>query len=112
MAPAIEWATGHTDGYAGMRLARNELITLSIKRFGLHSPPFARRTIFLATDVAMGASRSTTFNRFNASSKASVMAAVSSGPNAVLISRRVAVGGVPLGGEQDEGVGLDHLLER
>src|SRR5262245_53983210 len=37
----------------------------------------------------MGASRSATFNRFKASSKATVMAAVSSGPNAVLISRRV-----------------------
>jgi hypothetical protein len=36
-----------------------------------------------------GGSRSATFNRFKASSKATVMAAVSSGPNAVLISRRV-----------------------
>ena len=86
----IEWATGlthrrlHRDG-----VARNELITPSIKRVGLHSPLFARRTIFLATDVAMGASRSATFNRFKASSKAAVMAAVSSWPNAVLISRRV-----------------------
>src|SRR2546423_2231156 len=69
--------------------SRNELMTPSVKRVGLHSPLFARRTIFLATDVAMGASRSTTFNRFKASSKAAVMAAVSSGPNAVLISRRV-----------------------
>jgi hypothetical protein len=77
------------DGYTGMGLARNELITPSIKRVGLHSPLFARRTIFLATDVAMGASRSATFNRFKACSKAAVMAAVSSGPNAVLISRRV-----------------------
>jgi|SRR6516164_5620150 len=70
-------------------LATNELTTPSVKRFGLHSPFFARRTIFFATDIAMGASRSATFNRFKASSKAAVMAAVSSGPNAVLISRRV-----------------------
>jgi hypothetical protein len=64
-------------------------MTPSVKRVGLRSPFFARRTIFLATDFAMGASRSATFNRFKASSKAVVMAAVSSGPNAVLISRRV-----------------------
>src|SRR5262245_23155722 len=70
-------------------LATNELTTPSVKRVGLHSPFFARRTIFFATDVAMGASRSAIFNRFKASSKAAVMAAVSSGPNAVLISRRV-----------------------
>src|SRR5215467_8332159 len=67
-------------------LATNELTTPSVKRVGLHSPFFARRTIFFATDVAMGASRSAIFNRFT---KAAVMAAVSSGPNAVLISRRM-----------------------
>jgi hypothetical protein len=72
-----------------MELARNELMTPSVKRAGLRSPPFARRRIFLATDVAMGVSRSATFNRFKASSKAAAMDAVSSGPNAVLISRRV-----------------------
>jgi hypothetical protein len=76
-------------GYIGMGLARNELMTPSVKRAGLRSPLLARRTIFLATDVAMGASRSATFNRFKTSSKATVMAVVSSGPNAVLISRRV-----------------------
>src|SRR5215831_6424654 len=70
-------------------LAPNELTTPSVKRVGLHSPFFARRTIFFATDVAMEASRSAIFNRFKASSKAAVMAAVSSGPNAVLISRRM-----------------------
>ena len=78
-----------TKAYIGMGLTRNELMTPSVKRVGLRSPLFARRTIFLATDVAMGALRSATFNRFKASSKAAVMAAVSSGPNAVLISRRV-----------------------
>src|SRR5215813_9659086 len=51
-----------------MGLARNELMTPSVKRVGLRSPLFARRTIFLATDVAMGASRSATFNRFKTSS--------------------------------------------
>ena len=54
-------------------LATNELTTPSVKRFGLHSPFFARRTIFFATDIAMGASRSAIFNRFKASSKAAVM---------------------------------------
>ena len=44
-----------TEGYIGMGLARNELMTPSVKRVGLHSPFFARRMIFLATDVAMGA---------------------------------------------------------
>ena len=45
----IEWATGLlTDGYIGMGLARNELMTPSVKRVGLRSPLFARRTIFLA----------------------------------------------------------------
>jgi hypothetical protein len=44
-------------------LARNELMTASIKRAGLQSPFFARRTIFLATDVVTGASRSVTLNR-------------------------------------------------
>ena len=58
-------------------------------RIAFPSLLFARRTIFLATDIAMGALRSATFNRFKASSKAAVMAAVSSGPNAVLISRSV-----------------------
>src|SRR5215813_8865847 len=48
-------------------LATNELTTPSVKRVGLHSPFFARRTIFFATDVAMGASRSAIFNRFKAS---------------------------------------------
>jgi hypothetical protein len=80
---------GGTEGYIGRGLARNELMTPSVKRVGLRSPFFARRRIFLATDVAMGASRSATFSRFKASSKATVMAAVSSGPNAVLISRMV-----------------------
>jgi hypothetical protein len=37
-----------------MGVARNELMTPSVKRVGLRSPLFARRTIFLATDVAMG----------------------------------------------------------
>jgi hypothetical protein len=53
-----------------MGLARNELMTASVKRVGLHSPLFARRTIFFATDIPMYASGSATFNRFNASSKA------------------------------------------
>jgi hypothetical protein len=83
-----QWAS-LTAGYIGMGLARNELMTPSVKRAGLRSPLLARRTIFLATDVAMGASRSATFNRFKTSSKATVIAVVSSGPNAVLISRRV-----------------------
>jgi hypothetical protein len=78
-----------TGGYIGMGLTRNELTASSVNRVGLRSPLFARRTMFLAIDVAMEASRSATFNRFKASSKATVMAAVSSGPNAVLISRRV-----------------------
>jgi hypothetical protein len=58
-----------TKAYIGLGLARNELMTL-----GLRSPLFARRRIFLASDVAMGALRSATFNRFKASSKAAVMA--------------------------------------
>jgi hypothetical protein len=76
-----ECATSLTDSYIGMGLARNELMTPSVKRVGLRSP------ILLATDVAMGASRSATFNRFKTSSKATVIAAVSSGPNAVLIAK-------------------------
>src|SRR5437588_398066 len=72
-----------------MGLARNELMTPSVKRVGLRSPFFARRMIFFATDVAMRASWSATFNRFKTSSKAVVIAAVSSGPNAVLISKRI-----------------------
>jgi hypothetical protein len=91
-----------TDGYIGMGLARNELMTPSVKRVGLHSPPFARRTIFLATDVAMGVSRLATFNRFKASSKAVVMAAMSSGPNTVLISRRVISMSLSYGCESEE----------
>jgi hypothetical protein len=67
-------------------IGSKDLTTSSVKRVGLRSPLFARRTIFFATDVAMGASRSARFNRFKASSKAAVMAAVSSGPNAVLIA--------------------------
>src|SRR4051794_4905710 len=47
-----------TKAYIGMGLTRNELMTPSVKRVGLRSPLFARRTIFLATDVAMGALRS------------------------------------------------------
>jgi hypothetical protein len=86
--PCCEWGpTGLT--HSGIGLTGKELMTPSVKRAGLHSPLFARRMIFLATDVAMGASRSASFNRIKASSKAAVMAAVSSGPNAVLISRRV-----------------------
>ncbi len=42
-----------TGGYIGMGLARNELMTPSVKRAGLRSPLFARRMILLATDVAM-----------------------------------------------------------
>jgi hypothetical protein len=42
-----------TKAYIGMGLARNELMIASVKRVGLHSPLFARRTIFLATDIAM-----------------------------------------------------------
>ncbi len=91
-----------TKAYIGMGLTRNELMTPSVKRVGLRSPLFARRTIFLATDVAMGASRSTTFNRFKASSKAVVMAAVSSGPNAVLISRREISMSLSYGCESEE----------
>jgi hypothetical protein len=33
-------------GYIGMALARNERMTPSVKRVGLRSPLFARRTIF------------------------------------------------------------------
>jgi len=51
-----EQRASRTDGYIGMGVARNELMTPSVKRVGLRSPLFARRTIFLATDVAMGAS--------------------------------------------------------
>jgi hypothetical protein len=46
----------YSDGYIGMGLARNELMTPSVKRVGLRSPFFARRMIFFATDVAMRAS--------------------------------------------------------
>jgi hypothetical protein len=46
-----------------MGLTRNELTTPSVKRVGLRSPLFARRTIFLAIDVAMEVSRSATLNR-------------------------------------------------
>ena len=35
-----------TKAYIGMGLARNELMIASVKRVGLHSPLFARRTIF------------------------------------------------------------------
>jgi hypothetical protein len=38
-----------TDGYIGLGLARNELMTPSVKRVELHSPFFARRTIFFAS---------------------------------------------------------------
>src|SRR6476620_8476194 len=51
---------------------------------------FLRQTDdFLSDRCRHGASRSAIFNRFKASSKAEVMAAVSSRPNAVLISRRM-----------------------
>src|SRR5436190_2047189 len=67
----------------GIGFARKERITPSVNRVGFRSPLFARRTIFLASNVAIAASRSATFNRFRASSNAALMAAMSSGPNAV-----------------------------
>jgi hypothetical protein len=69
-------------------VATNELTTPSVKRAGLHSPFFASRTIFLATDVAMELHD----QRYLIASKLpqrQVMAAMSSRPNAVLISRRM-----------------------
>jgi hypothetical protein len=45
-------------------------MTPSANRVRFRSPLFARRTIFLASNVAIAVSRSATFNRFRASSNA------------------------------------------